>query len=75
MEAAVRVNFEISAVLHDALKRQADLQGRSVSDVMRQLIVEFIERDTARMGKIIADYEKNGPKQPIVLPKKENADD
>ena len=71
----MRVNFEISTVLHDALKRQADLQGRSVSDVMRQLVVEFIERDTARMNKIIADYEKNGSKQPVVLPKKENADD
>ena len=46
-----------------------------MSDIMRQQVVEFIERDTERMNKIISDYEKNGPKQPIVLPKKENADD
>lgn len=71
----MRVNFEISAVLHDALKRQADLQGRTVSDILRQQVVEFIERDTARMEKIMADYEKNTQKQPVTLPKKEKADD
>ncbi len=71
----MRINFEIPLYLYDALKRQAEAQGRSVSDIMRQQVVEFIERDTERMNKIISDYEKNGPKQPIVLPKKENADD
>ena len=55
--------------MYQALKRQAELQGRSISDVMRQQVMEFIERDTARMDKIMADNKKNGPT------KKENADD
>lgn len=71
----MRVNFEIPSYLYDALKRQAEAQGRSVSDIMRQQVVEFIERDTERMSKIMADYEKNGPKMPITIQRKENADD
>ncbi len=45
----MRINFEIPADLHEALRRQADAQGRSVSDVMRQLVVEFIDRDSERV--------------------------
>ena len=71
----MRVNFEIPSYLYDALKRQAEAQGRSVSDIMRQQVVEFIERDTERMNKIMADYEKNGPKKPIAIQRKESADD
>lgn len=71
----MRVNFEIPSYLYDALKRQAEAQGRTVSDIMRQQVVEFIERDTERMSKIMADYEKNGPKTPIAIQCKENADD
>lgn len=71
----MRVNFEIPAHLHDALKRRAEAQGRSISDILRQQVVEFIERDTERMSKIMADYEKNGPREPIAIQRKESADD
>ncbi len=71
----MRINFEIPTYLYDALKRQAEAQGRSVSDIMRQQVVEFIERDTERMNKIMSDYEKNGPKKPTVIQRKENTDD
>ena len=71
----MRVNFEIPAYLHDALKRRAEAQGRSISDILRQQVVEFVERDCDRMDKIISDYAKNGPSKPIVVYKKESADD
>jgi hypothetical protein len=69
----MRVNFELTNELYAALKRQAELQGRTISDILRQQVVEFIARDGERMGKIMADYEQRGPKKP--LPLKENSDD
>ena len=69
----MRVNFELTNELYAALKRQAELQGRTISDILRQQVVEFIARDSDRMDKIIADYEQRGPKMP--LPLKEKSDD
>lgn len=54
----MRINFEIPSDLHEALKRQADAQGRTVSDVMRQLIVEFIDKDTERVLRSQSRKEK-----------------
>jgi predicted transcriptional regulator len=71
----MRVNFEIPSYLYDALKRQAEAQGRTVSDIMRQQVVEFIERDTERMNRIMADNERSGSVRPASIARKENADD
>ena len=54
----MRVNFELTNEMYAALKRQAELQGRTISDILRQQVEEFIARDSDRMDKIIADYEE-----------------
>lgn len=69
----MRVNFELTNELYAALKRQAELQGRTISDILRQQVIDFIARDSERMGKIMADYEQRGPRLPAGS--KEQADD
>ena len=54
--------IELTNEMYAALKRQAELQGRTISDILRQQVMEFIARDTERMDKIIADYEQRGPR-------------
>ena len=38
----MRVNFDLKREVADDLRREAEAQGRSVSDIMRQLIVEYL---------------------------------
>ena len=38
----MRVNFDLKREVADDLRREAEAQGRSVSDIMWQLIVEYI---------------------------------
>ena len=54
----MRVNFELTNEMYAALKRQAELQGRTISDILQQQVVEFIARDCDRVDKIIANYQE-----------------
>lgn len=38
----MRVNFDLKREVADDLRREAEAQGRSVSDIMRQLIVDYL---------------------------------
>jgi len=38
----VRVNFDLKREVADELRREAEAQGRPVSDIMRQLIVDYL---------------------------------
>jgi hypothetical protein len=48
----VRINFDLKRDVADDLRREAEAQGRSVSDIMRQLIVDYLAmRRLANGGK------------------------
>ncbi len=41
----IKLNFFISKELKDKLKEKAEKEGRTVSDLIRQAIIEFLRKE------------------------------
>ena len=54
-----RVNIEVKDAVHKRFMDQCDEDGRSVSDVIRTLILDFVERRIREKQKLAEIEEKN----------------
>jgi predicted transcriptional regulator len=45
----IRINFDLKKMWYDKLKAIAETQGRSVSDILRQLIINFVRDEQKEM--------------------------
>jgi predicted transcriptional regulator len=45
----IRINFDLKKMWYDKLKTIAETQGRSVSDILRQLIINFVRDEQKEM--------------------------